>query len=101
MFHLENVPQTVANRMEFTGQVDEMIQGAGVQDKTAALDIVKTFMSSMGNAAPQDRVDAAKEFMELNRHLINQTQIESAKSMSSTIAAAQLLYAKELSLIHI
>ena len=95
MFHLENVPQTVANRMEFTDQVDEVIQGVGVQDKTAALDIVKTFMSSMGNAAPQERVDAAKEFMELNRHLINQTQIESAKSMSSTIAAAQLLYAKE------
>lgn len=94
-FSFSNIPATVKDRDGFLANVDKTVKGSGVEDQTSALDIIRTFMSTMVDPKSENRVAAAGEFLANNRHLINANDIETAKSLAAVTALAQNNYATQ------
>lgn len=91
-FYLESIPNTVGNKEDFMRTVNEMVKGSGVQDKSNLWRLLRTSMSTMGNADPMERAEFGVTLAEARRDLMGAGRFEELNSFAGVSAMAHLNY---------
>lgn len=88
----EAVPATVQDRGAFIRDIDKRLSDAGIQDKTAGLQVIETVMSAMGDASVDKKIDFAMDIITGRRDRMNAASVDEMRAMTSAASMAQLLY---------
>lgn len=91
-FLFQSTPAVVKDPEKFVKTIDDMIQKSSVRDKSAALEIIQTTMSTMGAMEPMERAEFGLAIAQGRRDLLGGSEQDALKAFAGVSGMAHLAF---------